>query len=128
MKNILSLTLLLFIIFLSGCKDDEDLVDTSSPLLTASKMNFLSDDLFYADFKKLFVDSSDDEFIKKKYELVRQISDSKDSTISTLALIQYENNKTLLLQLKHDTDTDKYLIRNVIELPEEIASFFEEEL
>ncbi|MGM8216680.1 hypothetical protein ACLIA0_14170 [Bacillaceae bacterium W0354] len=125
MKKLL-MSLFLLLILLTGCKSDE-LSDTSSPAMTISKMDFLSGDLLYEDFKKLFEDGKENEYIKKKYELVRQTRANR-SIIYTFSLIRYENNKSLLVHLRHDKDSDDYYIHDVIEVPDDVASFFEKEL
>lgn len=110
--------------FLSGCKDGNELPDTSSPGMTTSGMNFIaaSDEVFYEDFKMLFDDQRSEDFIREKYELVKRIKTDR-SAVSTLTLVRYEDDKQLLVQLRHDWDTDEYLIYNVIEVPEEVAAF-----
>lgn len=103
--------------------------EITSPAQTAGKMNFIagSNEVFYNDFKALFDKQREESFIRNKYELIKQIRTDK-SLISTLALVRYENNKLLLIKLRHDIKTGEYLIYDVIQVPEETASFFKEEL
>ncbi|RXJ04494.1 hypothetical protein DS745_03680 [Anaerobacillus alkaliphilus] len=126
MKNV---AFVLLLIILSGCKGESELPDTSSPGMTTSGMNFIaaSDEVFYEDFKKLFDDQRSEDFIREKYELIKRTK-TDGAFISTLTLVRYENNKALLVQLRHDRDKDEYLIYNIIEVPEEVAAFFEEEI
>lgn len=43
-----------------------------------------------------------------------------------MTLVKYENGKTLLIQIVYDTKTEEYLIHDVVEVPEDVAAFFEE--
>lgn len=124
MRKLVCLFTLLLVIFLTGCNGK-----VNSPALTAANMNFFArvDDVFYDDFADLFdKDNVEENFILNKFELVNSIK-SDSSSIATLAFIRYDNSKALLVQFSHDIDTDKYLIYNVIEVPEEIAAFLKEE-
>jgi hypothetical protein len=115
------------VILLSGCKESNEVVDISSPMMTASTMNFLaSSDILYEDFKKLFVANRDEDFIHSKYELVKK--SETGALISTLSLVRNLDGKTLLIQLWHDIESDQYLIYDVIEVPDDVAAFFEENL
>jgi hypothetical protein len=124
-KKVIFLFILLLVL-LSGCKEEENLVDTSSPNRTSFSMNFLStSDATYEEFKKLFVDERDEQFIQNKFELVKQ-TQTKKSSVSTLSIVRYLDGKPLLIQLWHDTEKDEYLIYDIIDVPEDVAAFFED--
>lgn len=119
--------ILLSVILISGCTDENKESKINSPAQTVFEMNFnaVSDETINDNFKDLFDELGDDDFIRNKYELIKQIQTDKVLT-STLALVQYENNKSVLVQLRHDTDTGEYIIYNVIEVLGEVATFFNE--
>ncbi|MBU9719845.1 MULTISPECIES: hypothetical protein [Bacillaceae] len=129
MKKIVYLLMLIVMLFLIGCSDDRKESHSFSPAMAASGMSFLAgtNEVFYGDFEELFDPQLDASFVREKYELVNRTKADR-SSISTLAYITYENGKSLLVQLRHDPDPDKYYIYNVIEVPEDVAAFFEEEL
>lgn len=130
MKKIIYLCLVFSTLVLTGCVDENKDAKINSPAQTAFDMSFYasSDRVFYNDFKELFDEQRDDDFIRNRYELVKQIQGDSGGATSTLALIEYQNNETVLVQLRYDTDTGKYMIYNVIEVPEEIATFLKNEL
>lgn len=114
-----------FILLLAGCKEE-----MNSPAQTAANMNFFAglDDASFEDFEGLFDEQRDERFIRDKYKLVNQLKGDSDASISTLAFIEYDNNKTAFVQLRHDVDSDKYVIYDVFEVPEEVATFLKEKL
>lgn len=113
--------------FLSGCKDDTEVSNTDSPHRTAFMMDFLaaSSEGPSKEFEDLFAEGIDQVFIQERYDLIKQIQ-TNGSSVTTMTLVKYENDKTLLLQLVYNTKTEEYLIHNVVEVPEDIAAFFEE--
>jgi len=129
MKKIMCLSLILIVPLLYAFMDKNESPHYNNPAKIASLMNFnaISDEAFYENFKDLFDDQRADKFVREKYQLVKNIQTSKGSS-QTLALIEYENNKSLLVQFRYDKDTEKHLIYNVIEVPEDVTSFFEKEL
>lgn len=133
MKKIMCLSLIFLITLIYGCNQNEE-SDTYSPARTAFNMYFKSgsdevgfDEVYFEVFKELFVDQREEEFIRKKFELVRQLR-TNHASISTLALVQFENNQSLLVRLYHDTDKNEYLIYDVIKVPEDVLPFFNEAL
>ncbi|WP_417897689.1 hypothetical protein ABN702_15525 [Bacillus haimaensis] len=127
MKKIWFVSLLLLMTFLSGCKDDTEVSNTDSPHRTAFMMDFLaeSSEGSSKEFEELFAEGNDQEFIQERFDLIKQIQ-TNGSSVTTMTLVTYENGKPLLVQLVYDTKTEEYLIHNVVEVPEDVAAFFEE--
>lgn len=125
MKKIIYYTCFILLLALTGCNNENEIADTSSPGAAAAAMNFLAslDDVFYDEFKDLFYEQRDEHYIRGKYELIQETK-TAGASISTLAIVTYQNNNTLLVQFIHDRETDEYFIYDVIEVPEEVAAFF----
>lgn len=129
LKKVLFVSLLLFVLFLSGCKEESEFPNTDSPHRTAFMMDFLtaSNEGSSKEFEELFAKGFDHEYIQERFDLIKQIQ-TNGSSVTTVTLVKYENDKALLVQLIYDTETEEYLIHDVVEVPEDVAAFFEETL
>lgn len=127
LKKLWIVSFLLLVTFLSGCKDDTKESNTVSPHRTAFMMDFLaaSSEGSSKEFEDLFAEGIDHEFIQERFDLIKQ-SQTNRSSVTTMTLVKYENGKPLLVQLIYDTETEEYLIHNIVEVPEDVATFFEE--
>ncbi|MBM7619693.1 hypothetical protein JOC95_001545 [Bacillus tianshenii] len=128
MKKVWFVSLLLLVTFLSGCKEDSEFPNSDSPHRTAFMMDFLaaSSEGSSKEFEELFAEGIDQEYIQERLDLIKQ-TQTNGSSVTTMTLVKYENGKALLVQLIYNTDTEEYLIHDVVEVPEDVAAFFEEQ-
>jgi PBP1b-binding outer membrane lipoprotein LpoB len=125
LKNLI--LILFMMIFLTGCEDDKNEWEPNSPSRASFLMDFYGHQDNFEDFKTLFMDGIDEDIIRNNYETIRN-NQSERSSVGTITLVKYDNDKIVLVEFKHDTKNQKYLIYNIVEVPEEVSAFFEEEL
>jgi hypothetical protein len=124
-KNLI--LILFFMLLLSGCEDDNNGWEPNSPSRTSFLMDFYAHQENFEEFKSLFMDGIDENIIRNNYETIRN-NQSERSSVGTMTLVKYDNGKVVLVELKQDTDKQRYFIYNIIELPEDVSTFFDKEL
>ncbi|NYE04372.1 hypothetical protein F4694_001116 [Bacillus niacini] len=135
MRKIIIMVLFLFSLLLSGCKDENKAWEPYSPENTTSLMLQFAYKGNIEQFKTLFLDGMDEDYLLQIYETVRS-AENKDENetsfgeVSTFTLVSLENGKTFLVELTPPipNKNDEVLIQDVIELPKEIRDYIEEEL
>jgi hypothetical protein len=125
LKNLILILFLL--ILLTGCEDDKIGWEPNSPSRASFLMDFYGHQDNFEEFRTLFMEGIDEDIIRSNYETIRNYQ-SERSSVGTMTLVKYDNGKSVLVEFKQDTDSPKYLISNIIEVPEDVSSFFEEEL
>jgi hypothetical protein len=114
-------------ILLTGCEDDKNGWEPNSPSRASFLMDFYGHQDNFEEFKTVFMDGIDEDIIRNNYETIRN-NQSERSSVGTMTLVKYDNGKSVLVEFKHDTNKQEYLINNIIEVPEDVSSFFEEEM
>lgn len=120
--------MLLLVLFLVGCKEDNKSWDPYSPHNTSSLMNQYALNEDYRQFQSLVLEGSEQARTQEIYETVKQ-SVSNSAEIVSFTLVKMDNGKTLLVHLTPPSGPEqKALIQNVLEVPEDMVVFFEEAL
>ena len=112
-------------LFLISCTKDKTL-ESDSPVSTSILVKNYIDSGNYEAFKGLFTEGLENSISKEDFIKLKEIS-TAGSSHNLYDLITFENGEKLLIKLSSIEIDSKYKIEEVIQIPEEFKSLFNQE-
>ena len=112
-------------LFLISCTKDKTL-ESDSPVSTSILVKNYIDSGNYEAFKGLFTEGLENSISKEDFIKLKDIS-TAGSSHSLYDIITFENGEMLLIKLSSVEIDGKYKVEEVLQIPEEFKSLFNQE-